>query len=165
MQSAEDDDKTWTRRLEIFLRSSFCQTRTYKRVASPLGKISPFCDLFSEEEWHEYSYYETLDKWYGYSFGNPLGPTQGVGFVNELIARMTDSIVHDHTSTNYTLDHDPETFPEPEEFRPERFLDAKGELDLSKGDPASFVFGFGRRSVLSPIVPLTSISILRDLGM
>ena len=80
-------------------------------VASPTGKISPFCALFTEEEWHQYSYYETLDKWYGYSFGNPLGPTQGVGFVNELIARMTDKPVRDKTSTNHTLDANPKTFP------------------------------------------------------
>ena len=30
---------------------------------------------------------------------------------------------------------------------PERFLDATGQLDLSKGDPAEFTFGFGRRCV------------------
>ena len=33
---------------------------------------------------------------------------------------------------------------------PERFLDATGQLDLSKGDPAEFMFGFGRRCVLYP---------------
>ena len=83
----------------------------YNVVASPQGKISPFCNLFTEEEWHQYNYYETLDKWYGYSYGNPLAPTQGVGFANELIARMTNQPVQDHTSTNQTLDDDPETFP------------------------------------------------------
>jgi hypothetical protein len=80
-------------------------------VASPTGKESPFCALFTEQEWHQYNYYETLDKWYGHSFGNPLGPTQGVGFVNELIARMTDKAVQDETSTNHTLDDNPKTFP------------------------------------------------------
>ena len=80
-------------------------------VASPEGKISPFCALFTKDEWHQYNYYETLDKWYGYSYGNPLGPTQGVGFANELIARMTNSPVKDHTSTNQTLDDDSKTFP------------------------------------------------------
>ena len=80
-------------------------------VASPEGMESPFCALFTEQEWHQYNYYETLDKWYGHSFGNPLGPTQGVGFVNELIARMTGKAVHDETSTNHTLDDSPKTFP------------------------------------------------------
>lgn len=83
----------------------------YETVASPTGAISPFCALFTEAEWHQYGYYETLNKWYGFSHGNPLGSTQGVGFVNELIARMTGQPVHDHTSTNRTLDGSQETFP------------------------------------------------------
>ncbi|KAJ5675529.1 hypothetical protein N7462_008426 [Penicillium macrosclerotiorum] len=66
--------------------------------------ISDFCALFSEHEWTQYNYLQSLDKYYGYGAGNPLGPTQGVGFVNELIARMTHTPVHDHTSTNTTLD-------------------------------------------------------------
>ncbi|KAK3719427.1 hypothetical protein LTR37_004284 [Vermiconidia calcicola] len=80
-------------------------------VASPTGKTSPFCALFTEEQWYQYGYYESLGKWYGYSHGNPLGPTQGVGFANELIARMVDKPVDDHTSTNRTLDKSSETFP------------------------------------------------------
>lgn len=48
---------------------------------------------------------------YGFGPGNPLGPTQGVGFTNELIARMTDTAVVDATSTNSTLDSNPATFP------------------------------------------------------
>jgi hypothetical protein len=83
----------------------------FNTVASDTGAISPFCSLFSEEEWHQYNYYETLNKYYGYSYGNPLGPTQGVGFANELIARMTNKPVDDHTSTNSTLDTNNTTFP------------------------------------------------------
>lgn len=83
----------------------------FNTVASPNGTISAFCNLFSETEWHQYNYYETLNKYYGYSYGNPLGPTQGVGFTNELIARLTNKPVVDHTSTNSTLDDNPATFP------------------------------------------------------
>jgi len=54
---------------------------------------------------------QTLNKYYGYSFGNPLGPTQGVGFANELIARLTSKPVHDVASINSTLDANPATFP------------------------------------------------------
>jgi len=66
--------------------------------------LSPFCSLFTDSEWSKYNYLQSLSKYYGYGAGNPLGPTQGVGFVNELIARMTHSPVHDSTSTNRTLD-------------------------------------------------------------
>lgn len=80
-------------------------------VATANGTISPFCALFAVDEWHQYDYYESLGKYYGYSYGNPLGPTQGVGFTNELIARLTNTSVNDHTSTNRTLDSDSTTFP------------------------------------------------------
>jgi len=72
---------------------------------------NPFCALFSPSEWESYSYYQTLGKYYGHGSGNPLGATQGVGYVNELIARMTQTPVNDCTSVNHTLDSDPSTFP------------------------------------------------------
>jgi hypothetical protein len=43
--------------------------------------------------------------------GQPLGRVQGVGYVNELLARLTGTPVVDHTQTNTTLDADPATFP------------------------------------------------------
>lgn len=80
-------------------------------VASPKGELSLFCALFTEQEWSSYSYYQSLGKYYAYGGGNPLGPTQGVGFTNELIARMTGTPVNDHTSTNRTLNDSNDTFP------------------------------------------------------
>ncbi|CZT20437.1 related to 3-phytase A precursor [Ramularia collo-cygni] len=99
----------------------------FNTVASRSGDISPFCALFSEEEWHQYSYYQTLNKYYGYGNGNPLGPTQGVGFTNELIARMTNQPVEDHTSTNHTLDDDPATFP----LRRQLYADFSHDNDMT----------------------------------
>jgi len=43
--------------------------------------------------------------------------------------------------------HDPEQYPEPHEFKPERFL-KDGVLDPTVQDPDSAAFGFGRRYVL-----------------
>lgn len=83
----------------------------FNTVASSSGAISPFCALFSAAEWSYYGYYETLNKFYGFGAGNPLGPTQGVGWVNELLARMTNSSVLDLGSVNSTLDASPATFP------------------------------------------------------
>ena len=83
----------------------------FNTVADPASAISPFCVLFSSDEWHAYNYYEALDKYYGYGAGNPLGPTQGVGWTNELIARLTGKPVMDSTSTNHTLDSNAATFP------------------------------------------------------
>lgn len=75
------------------------------------NKLSPFCDLFTVDEWARYNYKQSLDKYYSHGAGNPLGPEQGIGYTNELIARLTQTPVHDHTSTNSTLDSSPETFP------------------------------------------------------
>jgi len=46
-----------------------------------------------------------------FSYGEHLGPVQGVGYVNELIARLTGKPVRDNTQTNRTLDGSEETFP------------------------------------------------------
>ncbi|KAK0645662.1 histidine phosphatase superfamily [Cercophora newfieldiana] len=84
----------------------------YETVASQNGAtISRFCSLFTIAEWAAYDYYQSLGKWYGFGPGNPLGPTQGVGWVNELLARLTGRPVEDGTSTNRTTDADERKFP------------------------------------------------------
>lgn len=82
--------------------------RPHPRHALPL---SPFCHLFTHAEWRDYDYFQSLGKFYGFAQGNPMGPTQGVGFANELVARLTQTPVVDYTSTNRTLVADPEMFP------------------------------------------------------
>ncbi|KAK2738440.1 hypothetical protein FQN57_007031 [Myotisia sp. PD_48] len=75
------------------------------------SRLSPFCGLFSEDEWAHYDYLQTLGQYYVYGPGNPLGPVQGVGFVNELVSRLTSTPVVDHTTVNHTLDDNLATFP------------------------------------------------------
>ncbi|CAL3965195.1 unnamed protein product [Diplocarpon coronariae] len=83
----------------------------FETVASDAGTIHPLCKLFTAAEWQAYDHWKNLGKYFSHSWGNPWAPTQGVGFTNELIARMTDSAVVDHTSTNSTLDSSDATFP------------------------------------------------------
>lgn len=94
---------------------------------------SDWCGLFGEDEWEWYEYANDVEKFYkmgcasahsGFesrsetvanlelnSYGEPLGPVQGVGWTNELLARLTHSHVHDHTQTNHTLTRHKSTFP------------------------------------------------------
>jgi hypothetical protein len=119
-------------------------------VASPTGAISQFCSLFTTDEWADYNYYQSLGKWYSDGWGNPLGATQGVGFVNELIARLTATPVNDHTSTNTTLDGNPATFP----------IGGSAQFfaDFSHDDPMTSIFSaFGFYTNTSTILPTTSI--------
>jgi hypothetical protein len=83
----------------------------FETVATPNGAISPFCSLFTDDEWESYEFLQDLDKYFGNGPGNGLGPTQGVGWVNELLARLTNTAVVDHTSTNTTPDSSNSTFP------------------------------------------------------
>ncbi|KAH7887296.1 histidine phosphatase superfamily [Phlebopus sp. FC_14] len=72
---------------------------------------SPWCDIFTTEEWASYEYYGDLNDYYGNGYGQQLGRVQGVGYVNELLARLTGQPVQDATQTNHTLDSSPDTFP------------------------------------------------------
>jgi len=46
------------------------------------------------------------------------------------------------TANAWSMSRDPRRYPEPEAFRPERFLTKDGELN---GDDVRFTFGWGRR--------------------
>jgi hypothetical protein len=74
---------------------------------------SAFCppSVFTSREYKEFAYRFDLDKFYNTGYGQPLGRVQGVGYVNELLARLSKKPVEDRTQTNWTLDHNWETFP------------------------------------------------------
>ncbi|KAG5636122.1 hypothetical protein H0H81_009054 [Sphagnurus paluster] len=75
------------------------------------NRLSPFCNVFSQEEFEQFEYSGDLDKYYKTGYGQPLGPAQGIGYVNELLARLTGTPVRDNTKTNHTLTGSPVTFP------------------------------------------------------
>ncbi|KAG2150719.1 histidine phosphatase superfamily [Suillus bovinus] len=71
---------------------------------------SKFCDLFTEEEWEGYEYY--VDFWYSCGPGNPTAAAQGLGYVQELVSRLTHTPINVwNSSTNSTLDSSNITFP------------------------------------------------------
>jgi len=74
-------------------------------------EYSRFCHLFDQHEFEGYEYSYDLDKFYFTGYGSRLGAVQGVGYINELLARLTHRPVHDHTQTNKTLVSNPKTFP------------------------------------------------------
>jgi hypothetical protein len=60
----------------------------YETVA--LG-YSSFCPLFKKSEWKAYEYRSDLYWWYSGSFGYPQARAQGVGWLQELVSRLTHS--------------------------------------------------------------------------
>ncbi|KAL1743624.1 histidine phosphatase superfamily [Schizophyllum fasciatum] len=85
------------------------QMCAYETVA--LG-YSKFCELFTEEEWEGFDYALDLGFWYNSAFGSPVARVQGLGYVQELVARLTHTPIEAHnSSTNATLDGNPTTFP------------------------------------------------------
>lgn len=64
---------------------------------------SPFCDLFTNKEFRYLEYFGDVEKYYKTGYGNPLGPIVGVGYVNELLARLVGRPVEDKTTHNASL--------------------------------------------------------------
>ncbi|KAL4246397.1 cytochrome P450 family protein [Abortiporus biennis] len=48
-------------------------------------------------------------------------------------------------ANHWAMLNDPETYPAPTTFNPERFLDEHGRINTDVPDPSSIAFGFGRR--------------------
>jgi len=91
---------------DVYAMQTLCP---YETVA--LG-YSKFCELFTVEEWEGFDYSLDLRFWYECAFGSPFGKILGIGYVQELVARLTQTPIAVHnTSTNGTLDDNPITFP------------------------------------------------------
>ncbi|KAG1782255.1 histidine phosphatase superfamily [Suillus placidus] len=79
---------------------------------------SKFCELFTEKEW------EGFDYSYGVAWGSPVGRGEGIGYVQELVSRLTQTPIETHnSSTNATL-HNAVTFP----FGHSLYVDATHEV-------------------------------------
>ncbi|TFK67148.1 phosphoglycerate mutase-like protein [Pluteus cervinus] len=91
---------------DVYTMQQMC---AYETVA--LG-YSKFCPLFTLEEWEGFDYALDLAFWYNNAFGSPVARVQGIGYVQEMLARLTHTPLKDHTtSTNKTIHDNPVTFP------------------------------------------------------
>ncbi|KAF5318138.1 hypothetical protein D9619_012221 [Psilocybe cf. subviscida] len=104
---------------DVYIMQQLCP---YETVA--LG-YSKFCELFTEEEWEGFNYALDLQFWYGSAFGSPVARVQGIGWLQEMVARLTNTPIAVHnSSTNATLVDNPITFP----FGQSLYVDATHEV-------------------------------------
>ncbi|KAH0294072.1 phosphoglycerate mutase-like protein [Aureobasidium namibiae CBS 147.97] len=74
--------------------------------------MSDFCDFFTADEW--YGFESTLDiaYYYDYGYGNPTGRAQGIGYVQELLARLTHQYIFaSNSSVNSSITNNSRDFP------------------------------------------------------
>ncbi|KAF8898866.1 histidine phosphatase superfamily [Infundibulicybe gibba] len=85
------------------------QLCAYETVA--LG-FSSFCELFTQQEWQGYAYHDDLLFWYSNGPGNPTSAPLGIGYIQELVSRLTQTpITEFNTSVNKTIVSNNATFP------------------------------------------------------
>lgn len=92
---------------------------------------SAYCDIFTDEEWAGFENIQDMKcesprdqrgsgaerspgnlVYFLYSFGNPTGRAQGIGYVQELLARIKhEYITFSNSSINATLDQNADNFP------------------------------------------------------
>ena len=95
----------WTA-VDSYNAQSLC---AYETVA--LG-YSPFCGLFTYEEWEGYEYSVDINFAGNNMFQSPTGRAVGIGYVYEIMSRLEHHLIKKPTAQiNVTLDSNPKTFP------------------------------------------------------
>ncbi|KAF8848142.1 phosphoglycerate mutase-like protein [Acephala macrosclerotiorum] len=74
--------------------------------------MSDFCYLFTADEWAGFENSRDIEYFYDYAYGNPTGRAQGIGYVQELLARLQHTyITSSNSSVNSTITDNPADFP------------------------------------------------------
>lgn len=111
--------KNATARLQTYVPSGFTLTMndTYAMqsiCAYENGYIgmSDFCGLFTADEWAGFENTLDIEYYYDYAWGNPTGRAQGIGYVQEMLARLQhEYITSSNSSVNSSLTNNPADFP------------------------------------------------------
>lgn len=95
----------WTP-MDVYAAQAMCP---YETVAYGFSK---FCDLFTYEEWQHFGYSIDLAFSAGSGFHHPTSRAVGIGYQQEVIARLRNhTLGYSGSQINTTLDSSTETFP------------------------------------------------------
>ncbi|TQS34057.1 hypothetical protein Golomagni_05574 [Golovinomyces magnicellulatus] len=135
---------------------------------------SAFCELFTEDEWAGFEYYLDIKYYYNFFHGSPVGHVYGIGYLNEMFARLNHSLITtSSTSVNSSLTDNPETFPTNQAFHADFTHDvilistlATLSLDYFHAPPnvTQFPPDPNRRFTLSQLAPFSARLITETIG-
>lgn len=136
--------------------------------------MSDFCGLFTEDEWAGFENVLDIEYYYDYAWGNPTGRAQGIGYLQELVARLTNQyITSSNSSVNSSLTDNPTDFPLGRPFYADFGHDdiivsilTAMSLDYFRDPPTLTQFppDPNRHFILSKMTPFTSRLITEVIG-
>ncbi|QSZ30109.1 hypothetical protein DSL72_004629 [Monilinia vaccinii-corymbosi] len=104
-QSMVSPEFNWTI-IDTYAAQTMCP---YETVAYG---YSAFCNLFTYQEWVDFEYSVDLYFSGGSSFSSPTGRAVGIGYVQEVVARLQNhTLGYSGSQINTTLDNNTDTFP------------------------------------------------------
>jgi hypothetical protein len=135
---------------------------------------SSFCTLFTLDEWSGFENTLDMEYYYDYSYGNPTGRAQGVGYLQELLARLQNEyITSSNSSVNSTITNNAKDFPLGRPFYADfthddiiiSFMTAMS-LDYFKDPPSLSQYppDPNRKFILSHLTPFTGRLITEVIG-
>ncbi|KAK5990688.1 3-phytase A [Cladobotryum mycophilum] len=126
----------WTIK-DVYAAQSMC---SYETVAYGYSK---FCDLFTYEEWQGFGYSIDIAFAAGNAFHSPVGRAIGIGYQQEVMARLKNhTLGYSGSQINTTLDSNPETFP----LNQSLYFDFSHDTNI-----VSILTAFGLRQFADPL--------------
>jgi len=97
--------------LDISVKDTYAMQLLCAYETQFLG-VSEFCSLFTEDEWDGFENSLDVRFFYNHAFGNPTARAQGIGYVEELLARLQSRFIKESdSSVNSTITRDDDMFP------------------------------------------------------